>query len=82
MVRKYFKMAELRAMSNEELIKISCERNSQNKLTVNAENAMKVRKERSGSADWEGISNHAPSFVKQQLDYEGYGNKKNKRTLK
>lgn len=39
MAIKYIKMADLRAMSDEELIRISCERNSRNKLSINAENA-------------------------------------------
>ena len=72
MAVKYIKMAELRAMSDEELIKISCERSSRNKLTVNAENAMRVRKERSGRNYWEGVSRHSSFFAKQELDYEGY----------
>ena len=72
MAIKYIKMADLRAMSDEELLKISYERNSKNKLTINAENAMRVRKERSGSALWNGVSSHAPSFARQELNYDGY----------
>ena len=71
MAIKYIKMADLRAMTDEELIKISCERNAKNKLSVNAENAMRVRKERSGSATWNGISNHAPSAARQEILYNG-----------
>ena len=59
---KYYTMTEIRAMSDEELIKLSAERNSRNKLSTNAERAMRVRKERSGSAEWSGISRNAPSF--------------------
>lgn len=71
MATKYIKMADLRAMTDDELIRISCERNAKNKLSVNAENAMRVRKERSGSATWSGIANHAPSAVRQEILYNG-----------
>lgn len=68
---KYYTMAEIRAMSDEELIKLSAERNSRNKLSTNAERAMRVRKERSGSAEWSGISRKASSFEAQEIAYKG-----------
>lgn len=74
MAIKYINMGEIRAMSDEELIELSTQRNSRNKLTVNAENAMRVRKERSGSAYWKGISNHAPSFARREIEYKGTDN--------
>ena len=48
MAIKYYTMTEIRAMSDEELIKLSAERNSRNKLSSNAEKAMKVRKNARG----------------------------------
>ena len=53
---KYIPIAEIRAMTDEELVELSQERNSRGKYSQNAENAMKVRRERSGSAQWWGIS--------------------------
>lgn len=74
MAIKYYTMTEIRAMSDEELIKLSAERNSRNKLSANAEKAMKIRKERSGSALWEGISRKAPSFQMQEIRLKGTRN--------
>lgn len=71
MAIKYYTMTEIRAMSDEELIKLSAERNSRNKLSSNAEKAMKVRKERSGSAIWNGISRSTPSFDAQEICIKG-----------
>lgn len=74
MAIKHYTMTELRKMSDEELIKLSAERNSRNKLSTNAEKAMKVRKERSGSALWNGISRNAPSSDAQEISIKGTGN--------
>lgn len=74
MAIKHYTMTELRKMSDEELIKLSAERNSMNKLSANAEKAMKVRKERSGSALWEGISRKPPSFQMQEIRLKGTRN--------
>ena len=74
MAIKYYTMTELREMSDEELIKLSAERNSRNKLSENAEKAMKVRKERSGSARWDGISKSAPSSDVQEIRLKGTQN--------
>lgn len=68
---KYYSMAEIRAMSDEDLIMLSAERNSRNKLSTNAERAMRVRKERSGSAEWSDISRNVPSFEVQEIAYKG-----------
>ncbi len=74
MAIKYYTIAEIREMSDEDLIKLSAERNSRNKLSANAEKAMKVRKERSGSALWEGISRKSPSFQMQEIRLKGTRN--------
>ena len=42
MAIKYYTIAEIREMSDEDLIKLSAERNSRNKLSANAEKAMKA----------------------------------------
>lgn len=68
----YIPIAKVREMSDEELVKLSQERNSKDLLTQNAENAMKVRRERSGSAQWHGISRKAPSFVAMHQSEVGY----------
>ena len=74
MAIKYYTIAEIREMSDEELIKLSTERNSRNKLSTNAEKAMKVRKERSGSALWDGIPRKSPSFQMQEIRLKGTRN--------
>lgn len=48
----YISMTQVRAMTDEELIELSQEKNSRGKFTQNAENAMRVRRERSGTAQW------------------------------
>lgn len=74
MAIKYYTMKELREMSDEDLVRLSAERNSRNKLSANAEKAMKVRKERSGSALWNGISRSAPSSDIQEIQLKGTDN--------
>lgn len=48
----YIPIAQIRAMTDEELVRLSQEKNSRGNFSQNAENAMRVRRERSGSAQW------------------------------
>ena len=58
---KWIKTADLQAMSSEELQVICCERNSRNhRLSVNADRALKILRERSGAAQWDGIPRKPP----------------------
>ncbi len=66
---KQLTMTELRAMSDDELKTLSTQKNRRGRYTTNANNAMKVRRERSGH--WEGVSSRAPGFVAQEIEYRG-----------
>jgi hypothetical protein len=68
---KQFTMAELRAMSDEELLELSKQKNSRGRYSTNANNAMKVRRER--SLHWEGINNKPKSFLGTEIEYKGSG---------
>lgn len=69
----YIPIEKVREMSDEELVKLSQERSSASGCyTQNAENAMRVRRERSGSAQWYGISRKAPSFQAMHQAETGY----------
>lgn len=74
----YIPIAKIREMSDEELVELSQERNSKGRLTGNAENAMRIRRERSGSAQWYGISRKAPSFQAMHQAETGYSGKSSK----
>lgn len=77
--KDYIPISDIRKMSDEELIQLSQQRNSKNLLTVNAENAMRVRRERSGSAQWWGISRKSPSFAVMHERETGYSGRFNKK---
>ena len=68
----YIPIEKVREMTDEELVELSQERGSKGLLTQNAENAMRVRRERSGSAQWHGISRKAPSFQAMHQAETGY----------
>ena len=57
---KQYTLAELRAMTDEELLELSRQKNSRGRYSTNANNAMKVRRERSGH--WDGVPRKAPGF--------------------
>ena len=58
----FIPISKIREMTDDELIELSKERNSKNRLSQNAENAMRVRRERSGSETFYGI-NRKTSFA-------------------
>lgn len=60
---KYIPIAKIREMSDKELIALSEERNSKGNYSLNAENAMRVRRERSGNAQWIDIGRHSSSLA-------------------
>lgn len=68
---KTMTMGELRQMNDEDLKRISLERNSKGKFSQSAENAMKVRRERAGVQQWRGISRNAPSFIAEVIAEKG-----------
>lgn len=69
---KQYTMAELRAMTDQELLELSRQKNSRGRYSTNANNAMKVRRERSGH--WDGARAKAPSFEGQEIQYRGTSN--------
>lgn len=69
---KQYTMAELRAMTDHELLELSRQKNSRGRYSTNANNAMKVRRERSGH--WDGVKAKAPSFEAQEIQYRGSSN--------
>ena len=71
MKNSYIPISKIREMSDDELIELSKERNRKGCFTQNAENAMRVRRERSGSSQWYGINRKAPSHIAQEISYKG-----------
>ena len=68
---KYIPISKIREMSDDELVKLSMERNSRNLLTQNAEHAMKVRRERSGAEQWRGVGRKTPSYESELISQKG-----------
>ena len=69
----YIPIEKIREMSDDELVKLSQDRSTTNGcFTQNAESAMRVRRERSGSAQWHGIGRKAPSFQAMHQAETGY----------
>lgn len=66
---KAYTMTELRAMTDQELLAISLQKNRRGCYAANANRAMKVRRERSGH--WDGVKSRAPGFEAQEIQYRG-----------
>lgn len=66
---KAYTMTELRAMTDQELLAISLQKNRRGCYTANANRAMKVRRERSGH--WDGVKSRAPGFEAQEIQCRG-----------
>lgn len=64
------KKSEIRNLSDKELYELSMQKNKRGMYTKDANEAMKVRRERSGH--WSGVSRKAPSFDRQEDMYQGY----------
>ena len=67
-----YTMTELRAMTDQELLELSRQKNSRGRYSANADRAMKVRRERSGH--WDGVKAKPPGFEHQEILYRGDGN--------
>lgn len=67
----FIPMTKIREMSDKELLELSQQRNTKGLYTPNAENAMRVRRERSGAAQWHGVRRKAPLCDTQEIGYNG-----------